>query len=402
MKKHISKTLIIVLAAFLVARFKVFAQETPVNIHLFWAEGCPHCEQELAFLTKLQEADPNIHIQTYEISKSTRNTLLLTKVSKKLNVSASGVPFTVIGEKYFVGYGTEETHGTLITELVKQAREQNSADIVAEIANSTSKPKPNPQITNDPTIPEAIKVPLIGLVNIKTLSLPALTFVIALADGFNPCAMWVLLFLISLLLGMANKKRMVLLGSTFIGASGLVYFLFLTAWLNLFLFLGYVSWIRVAIGGIALFAGYQYLKEYITNKDGGCKVIGGNEKRQQVFAKLRSFVAERNLLLSLGGIALLAFGVNVVEFVCSVGLPAVYTKILTLSDLPALTYYMYLIFYVFIFMLDDILIFTVAMATLKAVGIESKYARVSHLIGGLLMLGIGLLMLFKPELLMFG
>ena len=91
-----------------------------------------------------------------------------------------------------------------------------------------------------------------------------------------------------------------------------------------------------------------------------------------------------------------------VELVCSAGLPAIYTQILSLSNLPTWQYYFYLGLYILIFMLDDLFVFFTAMFTLKAVGVESKYARYSHLIGGVLMLVIGLLLLFKPEWLMFG
>ena len=191
-----------------------------------------------------------------------------------------------------------------------------------------------------------------------------------------------------------------ILGGSFIAASGFAYFLFLTAWLNLLLFLGFIFWIRILIGLVALGAGAYNLRDFIVNKEGGCEVTG-DEKRQKIFEKLRKISQQKQFLLALGGIILLAFAVNLVELVCSAGLPAIYTQILALSKLPNWQYYLYLLFYIFIFMLDDLIVFIIAMLTLQAIGIESKYARASHLIGGLLMLLIGLLLLFKPELLMF-
>ncbi len=249
-------------------------------------------------------------------------------------------------------------------------------------------------------IPETIVFPLIGELVIKELSLPTLTFVIALLDGFNPCAMWVLLFLISLLLGMENRLKMIILGTVFILTSGLVYFLFLSAWLNLFLFLGFVFWIRVVIGAFAVGVGFYYLRDFYLHKT-GCKVVGG-EKRKKIFGRLREIVQSKYFLLAVVGIILLAFAVNLVELVCSAGLPAIYTQVLALTPMPRWQYYLYLVFYVVIFMIDDIAVFLIAMTTLHAVGVESKYARFAHLIGGLGMLIIGVLMLFKPELLMFG
>jgi hypothetical protein len=128
----------------------------------------------------------------------------------------------------------------------------------------------------------------------------------------------------------------------------------------------------------------------------------GDEKRQKIFEKIRAVIQKEQFLLALGGIILLAFAVNLVELICSAGLPAIYTQILSLSKLPTWQYYLYLILYILVFMLDDLIIFFTAMITLQAVGIQSKYTRFSHLVGGVLMFIIGILLIFKPEYLMFG
>lgn len=383
---------------FLVLLTPVFAEDNDVTIHLFWAKGCPHCAQEKVFLQSLQQKYPRLAVVDYEITSKRENLELLEKTGKELDADVSGVPFTVIGKQYISGYLDDKTTGALIEQLVIDAQENGSTDLVGSLVAKNDENQTVKQAIN---IPESIALPLFGRVEIKNLSLPALTFIIALLDGFNPCAMWVLLFLISLLLGMKDKVRMWILGIAFIAASAFVYFLFLATWLNLFLFLGFVIWVRVVIGLVALGAGGYYLRDYIVNKDAACKVTGG-EKRQKVFARLREITQSRQFLLALGGIILLAFAVNLVELICSAGLPAVYTQILAMAKLPSWQYYLYLLFYILIFMLDDLFVFIVAMTTLKAVGLESKYARYSHLIGGVLMLIIGLLLLFKPELLMFG
>lgn len=248
---------------------------------------------------------------------------------------------------------------------------------------------------------ESLTIPILGTIQTANLSLPALSVVIGLIDGFNPCAMWTLLFLISLLLGMKNKKRMWILGITFIVASAFVYFLFLTAWLNFFLILGFVFWVRIIIGLIAIGVGIYNLRHYQKNKDGTCKVTD-DEKKRNTFDKLKGIAHEKKFILAFGGIILLAFAVNLIELVCSAGLPAIFTQILSISNLSPGQHYSYILIYIFFFMLDDLVVFTIAMVTLRAVGIESKYARLSRLIGGVLMIIIGGLLLFKPELLMFG
>jgi len=243
-------------------------------------------------------------------------------------------------------------------------------------------------------------LPVFGKVNWQTMSLPLLTLVIAAVDGFNPCAMWTLLFLISLLLGMKDKRRMWLLGISFILASGVVYYLFMAAWLNAFLIIGVTKWIRIVIGAFAVLAGGWSFYQWFSNRDGGC-ITEDSDKRKKIFSQLKEVVNNKKLLLAVVGVMGLAVAVNMVELACSAGLPAVYTKALTMADLPSYQYYLYLLGYIFIFMLDDMLVFTIAMLSFKAVGIESKYVNISRLIGGVVMLWIGYAMLFRPEWLTF-
>jgi hypothetical protein len=249
--------------------------------------------------------------------------------------------------------------------------------------------------------PKTIRLPLLSELELATLSLPALTVLLAAIDGFNPCAMWTLLFLMGLLVGIPDRVRMWTLGAAFIAASAAVYYLFLAAWLNLLLFLGMVAWIRAAVALVALAGGAYYLREFFVNPEAMCRVTGG-ESRQRVLARLRAFALERRFWLALAGIVLLAVAVNLVEFICSAGIPAVYVQVLALSDLPPWQYHAYLLLYILVFMLDDLLVFVVAMKTLQVAGLTGAYARWSHLVGGGLLLLVGLLLLFRPEWLVFG
>lgn len=200
---------------------------------------------------------------------------------------------------------------------------------------------------------------------------------------------------------MKDKKRRWILGIAFILSSGFVYFLFMSAWLNIILFIGFIVWVRIVIGLIAIGGGAYNLKEYFTNKASVCKVTGG-EKRQKVFEKLREITHQRSFAIALGGIVLLAFAVNLVELICSAGLPVIFTQVLALSNLTSWQYGLYMFLYIFVFMVDDLFVFITAMVTLEITGISSKYSRFSHLVGGVLMMIIGLLLIFKPEWLMFG
>jgi hypothetical protein len=404
MLKSIIKSLFIV-GIFLFLTKPAFAAEMPpvatngAMLHLFWAAGCPHCAKEKVFLDTLGKKYPKLTIKEYEVTLNHENSELLQKVGTKLKIEVSGVPFTVVCGNSFSGYLDHETTGKEIEEAVLSAFKDKCEDPVAKLL--LQEKNSNQIEKQSKSIPQTLYVPILGELQVKNLSLPVLTFVIALLDGFNPCAMWTLLFLISLLLGMKDKKRRWILGSAFIIASAFVYFLFMATWLNILLFIGFIIWIRILIGLVALAGGTYGLKEFFFNKEAACKVTGG-EKRQAVFEKLRDITHRKHLLIALGGIILLAFAVNLVELICSAGLPAVFTQILALSKLSQWQYYFYMLFYILIFMLDDLFVFITAMVTLEITGISTKYSRASHLIGGVLMLIIGLLLLFRPEWLMFG
>lgn len=375
-----------------------------INIYFFWSYGCPHCSQEKPFLEKLEQKYDNLKIHSFEVSNSRENANLLGKIGEELNVDVSGVPFTIVGQKYFIGWYNEEITGVSIEQAIQCALENGCQNIVGNLITPINPNEPiilDPKEQKEKIILEKIKLPLLGEVETKNFSLPILTIIIAALDGFNPCAMWVLLFLISLLLEMKNKKRMWILGTVFIVSSAFVYFLFMSAWLNLFLFLGIIGSVRIIIGLVAIVTGGYNLKEYFFNKTSGCKVTS-SEKRKKVFEKLKAITQKKEFLLAIGGMIVLAFAVNLVELICSAGLPAIYTQILTLTELTQWQYYLYLMLYILIFMLDDLFIFFVAMKTLQMTGITTKYSRASHLIGGIAMLIIGILLIYKPELLMFG
>jgi thiol-disulfide isomerase/thioredoxin len=369
-----------------------------VNLYFFWGQGCPHCLKEKQLLEKLEKKYADLRIHRLEVSGDRQNLELLQQVGRRLQVEITGVPFTVVGRDYFVGWQADATSGAALEAAVQKNLENPGLDVVA--AFLTAKPPILPPPGNN-VIPERIKVPLLGEVETRALSLGLVTVLIGALDGFNPCAMWVLILLLGFLLGMENNKKRWILGSTFVAASALVYFLIMVAWLNLFLLLGFLFWVRLGIALVALGAGYYNLQEYFTNPAGVCKVSTGS-RGQKIFCRLQDFIKKENFWLALGGIILLAFAVNVVELICSAGFPVVYLQILSLTPLAKWQYYAYILLYILIFMLDDLIVFFAAMITFQVTGMSSKYKRVSHLVGGALMLLLGFLLIFKPEALMFG
>lgn len=374
------------------------AEERDITMFFFYGDGCPHCAEEEVFIEKLEKEYKNFEVVSFEVWKNRKNSKLLAEVSRKLDIKVSGVPVTIIGSQYIIGFNSENTTGEQIKNIIDQYLISGYVDIITPLIEGKEDPIDNIVNTN---ISNSINIPFLGELEMNKLSLPVLTILIAGLDGFNPCAMWILLFLISLLLGMKNRKRMFILGFAFIFASGFVYFLFLSAWLNLFLFLSFVYWLKILIAAIAIFSGVYHLREYWKNRNGTCHIIE-KEKRERVFGRLKKIVQKKNFFIAIVGIVLLAAAVNLVELFCSAGLPAIYTQVLALSDLNPVQHYSYLLLYVIVFMLDDLLIFIIAMTTLRMKALSSKYTRWSNLVGGILMIIIGLLLIFKPSFLMFG
>lgn len=377
-----------------------------VNIYLFHSYTCKHCKEEIKLLDELEKEYDNIKVYKYEVNEN-ENGELLKNISEIMGSKVTGTPYTIIGNKVFSGYDYENSKGRF-KGAIEYYSKYGYEDKVGEYISSI--PLPSYEVKDtDPDVDEYIsnyisykvKLPLIGEVKLKNLTLPLITVVIGLADGFNPCAMWVLLFLISMLIGMKDKKRMWILGSTFLLISALIYLIFMMSWLNLANLLISVVWVRVIIAVVSLVGGFINLRGYIKHrKVSGCDVVD-DKKRNRIITRIKKFTTEKNFWLAILGVIVLAISVNVVELACSAGLPVMFIEILSLNNLTAIEEIIYIVLYMLFFLLDDFVVFVIAMTTLSLTGVSSKYGNLSKLIGGILMLLIGLLLMFKPEWIMF-
>ncbi len=245
--------------------------------------------------------------------------------------------------------------------------------------------------------PESVSLPFVGDVRIAELSLPALAILLGLADGFNPCAMWALVYLLSLLVSLQDRRKIWLLVGSFVVASGVLYFLFMTAWLNVFLLIGFLRPLTIAIGCGALVVGVMDLRSFITTRSAAPVCTVGNAAfKQRTMGRMEKLVAAPLSLATLLGIIVLAFVVNSIEFACSAALPAIFTHALSLRSMPSLHYYGYILLYDFFFMLDDLIIFALAAFALQST-IAHGYDRYGKLVGGVVLVVLGLVMLFAPH-----
>lgn len=358
-----------------------------ITIYFFHGDGCPHCAEESIFLNQLQDQyEDKINIVKYEVWHNSDNDILYSKVKSYLNTSARGVPFTVIGTKYFSGYTSYvgEDITDAIDDYINYVPVEEKEDDI-----SASEEKQEKEQT----------IPILGKVNIKKVSIPIVAVILGFLDGFNPCAMWILLFLINMLFTMKNRKRMWILGITFLFTSAFVYFLAMLG-LNVVLSFTAVNWIRGLIGLVALIGGFINIRSYLKTKNDGCHIVD-DKKRKKYFTKIKEFTSNQSFILALFGVITLAVSVNLVELACSAGFPTLFVEILNINNLTQTQDVLYILLYIVFFLLDDLIVFIIAMTTLKLTGISTKYNRMSHLIGGILMIVMGILLVLKPEWLMF-
>ncbi len=379
----------------------LFASEKEINIYWFHGQECPHCKEEKVFLDKYLQKNPNVHLVDYEVWHNDDNLVLFTEVMHLLGEQASGVPCLIIGNNAVTGY-IEQYTDEVIKNTINYYLANNYVDgvgihlgVVEGNIEDWDKSIKYVESEEELVVPDKLE-------NIvKNSSLFVSAIVIGFIDGLNPCAMWILLFLISMLFSIRSKKKRWLIGSSFLISSALVYFLFLLSWIDISVYLTKITYIRLGIAAIAVIFGAYSIIRFINNigKDDGCEVVN-TKNRRRIIAAIKKIVKEKSIFVAILGVALLAVSVNIIELLCSLGLPVLYTQLLVLNNVNTFWKFVYSFIYVFFFLIDDTIIFIIAMKTLEIKTISNKVGKYAHLIGGILMLLIGVLMLFRPEWLM--
>jgi len=389
-----TRILILIMSLFFIFQ-PVVADTTPktVNIYVFSAEGCLYCAREKAYLDNLQLEDPNIKVHYFEIAYDKEGQAVARKVEDLLNIKIRSVPHLIIGRQSIVGFAMGITDLEIL-EAIEYQRTHITRDIIGEMLGLVE------PIDIDPDDPAQtiIRLPFFGEVSALAVSLPLLSIVLGTIDGFNPCAMWVLLLLISMLVHVKERWKMWTLGLVFLGTSAVMYFFFMLSWLNITMLFGSVFWLRLIIGLVAIGGGGWNVYKG-SKKDDGCEVVDVKQ-RKKLRQRIQDISSNKNFLLAIFGIMGLAITVNLVELLCSAGLPIIFTQILVLNQLPTWQYVAYLLLYVLFFLIDDLVVFFIAMKTLQLTGISTKYSRYSSLFGGGIMIILGILMIFQPGWLM--
>lgn len=372
----------------------VLSAETTADIEVFVRNGCPHCAKAESFLQTLQQEQPTLKIVIRDLSKDPAALQRLQLLAKNQGVRTVRIPAFQVRGQLLIGYSDETSTGQLIRDVLAQTpsvttNQDSSGSCEAEQVVSC---EATTEVTK-PVPPATFAINFLGhKLTLEEVGLPLFTVAMGLLDGFNPCSMWVLLLVIALLAPMNNRPRMLAIAGTFVAVEGIAYFMFMAAWLNLFLLIGLSRLSEISIALIALLAGLLNLKDF-WRFGWGMSLSIPNAAKPAIYERIRAILQAKNMTGALIGAVVLAVLVQIVEFMCTSGFPALYTRILTLKQLGTVSYYSYLLLYNVAYMLDDLIILSIGVITLSQHRLQEKEGRWLKLISGLTMVGLGIYLL---------
>ncbi len=349
-----------------------------VTLELFYGSGCPHCHAEREFLDGLQVRWPDLRIVEYEVWDDDENLALFRERAAAAGFEARAVPTTFVGDRVWVGWSE-----AIADEIEAVVTAMFDGAAVPESTMSTS------------TI---VDVPFFGGVDVGDRSLVAATLLIGFVDGVNPCSLWVLSMLLALVLHTGSRRRVFAVGTMFLFVTSALYGLYMVGAYSALDYAGEADWVRFAVAAVAGVFGVLHIKEFFTDR--GVSLTISDAHKPKMYQRMRGLArADRTLPAALGGTALLAVGVSVVETPCTAGLPLLWTDLLAQRDVATGGAVLLFMLYLGVFLLDEMILFGVAVVTLRATRMQERHGRVLQLVSGTLMLTLASVMLFAPSLL---
>jgi glutaredoxin len=379
-----------------------YPQAPGADIVAFVRDGCPHCQAFHDFAIA-----NNWTVDYHEITDIGTGEMFeeLQKVAPTLQ---QGVPTIIINGTITQGYDTDDASGVRVKKLYDDCKASSSGckpykDFLVTASNVTVHSAAEGTCTESCEADESKYIwnfPILGEINLLRMSLPALALFLGFLDGFNPCAMWVLITLLTLLINTHDMKKVWVIGGTFLFVSGAIYYLFIAAWLNVFLLIGYNMWVQKVIGLVAIAGGGFYLYEAFGKDPNQCNV-SDYKSRQKTIERMKQIASYTAYPAMILGVSILAISVNMIELVCTAGLPAVFTQILAFNHVEHWYRYALIGLFIMMYMIDDLVIFAIAVYSLHATGLTTKYRRFTLIFGGALMYTLGILLIFFPNALTF-
>ena len=382
------------------AQNQAIPERFPVPVYFFWGDGCPHCATQKVFLEQLKRDHPNVVVYDFEVYYVDENRPLMTAMAAAFGRPVTGVPMTFIGDEVWVGYS--DAMGRQMRAAVERYETYAAPDpvdrVAPELRDQLAPPPPSPSPPQDGG-ELLLDVPLVGSVDVAHQALWLSTTLIAFVDGFNPCSLWVLALLLAVVVNTRSRRRVLLVGFTFLLVTALTYGLFIVGLFSIFSYIAFLTWIRVLVASLALGFALINIKDYFAYKRGISLSIDDAQK-PGIYKRIRGIMrAEASLPATLSATAGMALGITLVELPCTAGLPVLWTTLLTDAGVGVGGFALLLALYILVYLSIELVIFGAVVVTMRASRLEEREGRILKLVGGAVMLALALVLLFWPTLL---
>jgi len=331
--------------------FDIAFSKEKLEINFFYSETCPHCAAEQKFLDGIEKKYPEAQVNRYDISNP-RSQNLLKELAKKYGAERyiGLAPLTFVGENFFLGFESPEGTGEKIEEsILRQVQE-----------------------LEEPSRPDETKVtfPIIGEIDISRFSLPVLAVIFGFFDGFDICSLSALVLVLSIVLVFRSRLKILFFGGIFILINAITYGFLIILWSRIFSFVGsFLRNMEILIGILAIGGGIYFLRRFWKIRKTGpvCEMETGWGKGiiSKSAQKIRELFETGKVLSIILGFVIFDIVISFIEFPCSGALPVIFASILNEAGLGSTQYLLYLTIFLFFYLIDELIVFLVAVFTMK-------------------------------------
>ncbi|GAB3259735.1 hypothetical protein [Nocardioides dilutus] len=345
-----------------------------VVLTLFWGDGCPHCAKEKEWLADAVEDYPQLTVRSYEVWHDERNRVLLEETAAGMGFEATGVPVTIIGDRHWIGWSEA------VRDEVEAVVDGSAPATDAGAGGATSR----------------VDVPLLGDVEVSSDSLVFSTLVIGFVDGVNPCSLWVISVLLAIVVRTGSRRRVAAIGGTFLVVTAAMYAVYMAGIYSAMGVLGHLGAIQVVVAVVAGVFAVVSLKDYFAFKKGLSFTIPDSSK-PGIYRRMRAAAGREELVPALAATVVLAVGVSLLETPCTAGFPVLWTGLLEAQGVGFAEAAFLFALYMLPFLVDELVVFGLAVATMRVAKMQERHGRLLKLVGGTMMLALAITVLVEPS-----
>lgn len=361
-----------------------------LNMLLFYSDTCPHCMEQKPFLERMDAQHAGLTLHTYNLNKSRENVDLFIKTANRHGIQAQSVPTLFMGGRAWVG-DSPMIHQQLTQHLQTCLSEGNCPD-------SRNLSRQNPPTDAAEPAPAEVDLPLLGTVNLNMQPMVFSTAIVAFIDGFNPCSLWVLTILLALVIHSGSRKRILYVGLTFLTVTATIYGLFIAGVFGALNLMSFVGWLYPLVALFALVFALVNIKDYFFFGRGVSFIIDDKHK-PGIYKRIRGLIAETQSVPALvAATAVMAAGIAIIELPCTAGFPVIWSGMVASHDVALLPFLLLLALYLLIYLSIELVIFFIALRTMRVDRFQESHGRILKLMGGVIMLALALVLMFAPDL----